>query len=658
MCGIAGAIWTDPELAVSDALLRRMTDMLSHRGPDDAGYFQSDYQTREPYEAQPGVALGHRRLSIIDLTGGHQPLANEDDSIWIVFNGEIYNYPALRHRLEGSGHKFRTDSDTETIVHLYEDEGLDCFEHLNGMFALAIYDARRRRLVLARDRLGKKPLVYQQVAGRLLFASELKSLLAVPGVARDLDPAAIDEYLTYQYIPHPNTIFRGIKKLPPGHYAAFQDGRLEVKSYWQVDFATEQHWTEADAQARLKELLYDAVKLRLRSDVPLGAFLSGGIDSSIICALAQDALKEMSGERLKTFTIGFPVKEFDESGFAENVAKHLDTDHHTMQVQPNAVNILPKLVWHYDEPFADSSAIPTWYLSELTRQHVTVALSGDGGDELFAGYPRYRAVALASAFDRWPNVRNFMAAKFWQKLPSGQRDRTFRRRALRFSAAIGQTPQRRYLEWIAIFREAQRASLYTDDFIEQLPESDPLAFISSRWRGAANRDPVTAASLTDLTTYLPCDLMTKVDIASMAHGLETRCPLLDWRVVEFAASLPVALKYRWGQGKGLLRRAFANRLPQEVWKRPKMGFGVPLSHWFREDLRSMTREVLLSSDAKARGTFRPEAVEQLITEHESRNYDHSHRLWALLFLELWLKEWMSGSSVGVVGRASQPVSSE
>jgi asparagine synthase (glutamine-hydrolysing) len=641
MCGIAGAIWTQPQLAVADATLRQMTDLLTHRGPDEHGQLSLPYQSRDPYEPLPGVALGHRRLSIIDLAGGSQPLANEDETIWVVFNGEIYNYPALRQRLEGSGHRFRTDSDTETIVHLYEDEGVDCFRHLNGMFALAIYDQRQRKLILARDRAGKKPLVYRHEGARLLFASELKSILAVPGVPRDLDPAAIDEYLTYQYVPHPNTIFRGIKKLPPAHYAVYQDGRLDVKPYWQVDFATEQPTSEADAIDRVRTLLKDSIELRLRSDVPLGAFLSGGIDSSIVCALAQDALRETSGERLKTFTIGFPVKDFDESGYAAEVAAHLGTDHQSLEVSPDAVGILSKLVWHYDEPFGDSSAIPTWYLSEMTRQHVTVALSGDGSDELFAGYKRYQAVALAESFDRMPSVRNFLSARLWQKLPGGKRDRSARRRALRFAAALAQSPQRRYLEWMAIFRESQRAALYTDDFIAQLPESDPLAFLSVPWNKAKQRDQLTAASLTDLVTYLPCDLMTKVDVASMAHGLEVRCPMLDYRLIEFAAALPRSLKYRWGQGKYLLRKAYADRLPPRVWKRPKMGFGVPLPHWFRCELKDMTRDVLLSREAIERGYFRPEAIEQLIAEHATGHYDHSARLWALLFFELWLREWLA-----------------
>lgn len=654
MCGITGAIWTDPALAIDEPLLRRMTDTLAHRGPDDAGYLVSEFRTREPYEPLPGVALGHRRLSIIDLACGHQPLANEDDTVWIAFNGEIYDYPALRYRLEGAGHRFATQSDTETIVHLYEDEGLSCFKHLNGMFALALYDQRRRRLVLARDRLGKKPLYYRQEGARLLFGSELKSILAVPGVPRELDPAAVDEYLTFQYVPHPNTIFRGIHKLPPGHYADWQDGQLTVAPYWQVPLGEEEAWSEADAVKKLRELMSDAVRLRLRSDVPLGAFLSGGIDSSIVCALAQEALAE-SGERLRTFTIGFPVKEFDESGYAERVATHLGTDHQSLEVQPSAVSILEKLVWHYDEPFADSSAIPTWYLSELTRRHVTVALSGDGGDELFAGYGRYRAVALADLFDKAPALRSFLGAQLWQRLPSGKRDRSLMRRALRFSAALARSPQRRYLEWVAVFREAQRAALYADAFVAQLPDSDPLAFLQNPWNAAAKRDAVTAASLTDLVTYLPCDLMTKVDIASMAHALEARCPLLDYRVVEFAARLPRRLKFRWGQGKYLLRKAYHDTLPREVWRRSKMGFGVPLGQWFRGELRSLTRDVLLSEQARDRGLFQLDAVEQLINEHESAHYDHSHRLWALLVLELWQRQWLDGEAAlprsSDVGRA-------
>ncbi|MCU0877942.1 MAG: asparagine synthase (glutamine-hydrolyzing) [Pirellulaceae bacterium] len=634
MCGITGAIWTDPSLAIDAALLQAMTDRIKHRGPDAEGTYTSDYRVRPPYETMPGVALGHRRLSIIDLATGQQPMANEDESVWIVFNGEIYNYDYLRRRLEGSGHKFRTDSDTETIVHLYEDEGPECFAHLNGMFAVAIWDARRRRLVLGRDRLGKKPLVYRHERDRLLFASELKSLLAVPGLPREIDPAAIDEYLTYQYIPHPNTIFRGFRKLPPGSWAVWQDGQLEVKPFWKPDFTVERRIAPAAATEELRELLTSAVKIRMRSDVPLGAFLSGGIDSSIVVALMQ----QLAEEPVRTFTIGFPEREYDEAKYAERVANHLGTLHTTLEVTPDAVSILPKLAWHYDEPFADSSAIPTWYLSELTRQHVTVALSGDGGDELFAGYPRYRAVALAGRVDYLPPVRAIAAARAWQWLPSSGRQKSVVRKLKRFSEALALAPERRYVDWISIFNEQRRAELYREEFLASL-STDPATFVRTAWLRSAGRDAVTAASLADLVTYLPCDLMTKVDIASMAHGLECRAPLLDYRVVEFAASLPVRLKVRRGRGKWLLQEAFGHLLPSEVFRRPKMGFGVPLDYWFRSQLRERTRDTLLADSARVRTFLRPEAVQQLADEHDRKVYDHSARLWALLMLETWLGEW-------------------
>ena len=634
MCGITGAIWTNPKRAIDASTLRKMTDVLRHRGPDDDGSYTNEFCLRPPYEPMPGVALGFRRLSIIDLEGGHQPMSNEDGTVWVVFNGEIYNYPALRRRLDGAGHSFRTNSDTETIVHLYEDEGLDFVQHLNGMFAIAIWDARERRLVLVRDRIGQKPLVYRHEPGRLLFASELKSLLQVADVPREIDAGAIDDYLTYQYIPHPKTIFTGIRKLPPGHLAVYQDDKLEVRPYWEPDLNHERAIGAAEASERLVELMTSSVELRMRSDVPLGAFLSGGVDSSLIVALMQ----QRSEQPIKTFTIGFPIAEYDETSYARQVASHLGTQHEEFQVTPDGVSILPKLVWNYDEPFADSSAIPTWYVSEMTRRHVTVALSGDGGDELFAGYPRYKAVWFASQLDQLGPIRSFLAAPVWQKIP-GSRQKSFVRRFKRFSEFLGKTPQRRYLEWIAIFNESRRAALYRDDFVERLPNSDPFRFLGNAWARAASRDVVTGASLADLTTYLPCDLMTKVDIASMAHSLEVRQPFLDYRVVEYAASLPLALKFRRGQGKLLLRRAFGHLLPRQIWNRRKMGFGVPLDHWFRNELRELTHDTLLDESARIGGFFRRDAVEQLVTQHELRQFDHAYRLWALLVLELWLREW-------------------
>ena len=635
MCGIAGAIWTDPDLAVSDDTLLRMTNVLAHRGPDDSGTYLRPHQARPPYEPLPGIALGHRRLSIIDVAHGKQPLANEDHTVWIAYNGEVYNFPELRKRLEGSGHTFRTNCDTEVIVHLYEDEGTDCFRHLNGMFGIAIWDSHRRRLVLGRDRLGQKPVVYRREAGRLLFASELKSILEVPGVPRDIDPTAIDEYLTYQYIPHPNTIFRGIHKLPPGHYAVFQDDTFEVQPYWEPQLDGERAISSADAVDKLRELFASAVKIRLQSDVPLGAFLSGGIDSSLVVAQMQ-RLRE---EPIKTFTIGFPNADYDETKYARQVARFPGTDHQEFQVTPDAVGIVEKLAWHYDEPFADSSAMPTWYLSEMTKQHVTVALSGDGGDELFAGYKRYHAAALAARMDRIPLVGKVFGAKIWQSLPSPARQKSLLRQAKRYSEALRTAPARRYLNWVGLFSESQRAVLYQEDFIAHLTSSDPFHFLGTAWQRVQGRDPATVASLTDLMTYLPCDLMTKVDIASMAHGLECRQPMLDYRLVEFAISLPGHLKYRLFDGKRVLRTAFRETIPKEIWKRPKMGFGVPVEHWFRNELKPLTQDVLLSPQAKCLDYFRGESIQQLVSQHENHHFDHSYRLWSLLMFELWLRQW-------------------
>lgn len=657
MCGITGGVWTRPERALNAPTLQRMVAALRHRGPDDEGFFLAGPATEGaaamlprppvPATAAPGaragaapaigVALGHRRLAIIDVSGGRQPLANEDGSIWIVFNGEIYNYRSLRRRLEGTGHRFHTHSDTEVIVHLYEDHGLGFVEHLNGMFALALWDARQRQLVLARDRLGEKPLVYRVEPGRLLFASELKSLLEIPGVPRAMDPQALDAYLTYQYVPHPLSIFRGFAKLPPGHLAVYRDERLEVRPYWQPDFQREESRSLAEYAAELRELLTSAVQLRLESEVPLGAFLSGGTDSTIVVGLMQ----RLCSEPVRTFSIGFPVPEYDETRYARLAAERFKTDHCEFRVEPDAVQILPRLVWHYDEPFADSSAIPTWYVAELTRQHVTVALTGDGGDELFAGYPRYRAVWLGEKVDRLPRmVRRALSSRWWQRLPGAKRQKSVVRRLRRFSEALAQPPLRRYLEWIAIFRESQRAALYSEDFLGVLPDADPLEFLASAAARSSQRDPVSSICLTDLLTYLPGDLMTKVDIAAMAHGLETRPPLLDHRVVELAARMPLRHKFRWGQGKGVLRQAFADLLPGPIRRRSKMGFGVPLDHWFRGPLADLARQVLLDRRTLGRGLFRPEAVTALVESHVAGRADHSYRLWALLVLEMWQREWL------------------
>jgi asparagine synthase (glutamine-hydrolysing) len=610
-----------------------MTDVLHHRGPDDRGQWQA---TLPGYlhHAETGVALGFRRLSIIDVAGGHQPLCNEDESVWLVFNGEIYNYRELRQRLEGSGHRFRTDSDSETIVHLWEDLGPACVEHFNGMFALAIWDTKKRVLFIARDRLGKKPLYYMHRPGQLVFGSELKALAEIPDFPRRINPQAIDLFLTYQYIPHPHTIYEGVNKLAPGHYALYSDDRLEVKRYWNIDLTHEANMEIGEAKEQLQELLNDAVKIRLRSDVPLGAFLSGGIDSSLIVRLAQDQLTQP----IHTFSIGFSEADYDETRYARKVADAVGTVHEEFRVTPDALAILDKLAWHYDEPFGDSSAIPTWYLCQLTRSRVTVALSGDGGDELFAGYDRYRALKLSTWCDGLP-IGSILGSAWFQKLRTSTNRKSFVRRLQRFGQALSEPMDRRYMNWIQIFSDERRGELYRDDFLQRLPDEDPFYFLHSAWKRVGNRDWVSRASLSDLMTYLPCDLLCKVDIASMAHSLEARQPFLDYRLVEFAASLPSRLKLRRGKGKRILRDTFGTRLPTEIWTRPKMGFGVPLAKWFRHDLRSRVEETLLADDAYCRSMFRQESLRALVEQHVGGEVNHQYRLWQLLMLETWLRIW-------------------
>lgn len=642
MCGIAGAAWTSQSSPLPEDVLTRMTTALAHRGPDDAGYYHSG-------NGGAGAALGHRRLSIIDVAGGHQPLSNEDGSVWIAFNGEIYNYRELQPDLEKQGHRFRTSSDTETIVHLYEQHGPDCVKMLRGMFAFAIWDQNRRLLLLARDRLGKKPLVYRHEAERLLFASELKALLQVRGIPRRIAPRALDDFLTYQYVPHPGCILEGFQKLPPAHRAIYRDGQLSVERFWTPAFATTPDGPTASASSagsslverrtELRHVLTEAVRLRLRSDVPLGAFLSGGVDSTIVAGLMQ----QLSERPVKTFSIGFPVKRFDERSYARLAATHLHTEHHEQVVEPAALSILPRLIRQYDEPFADSSAIPTMYLSEMTRQHVTVALSGDGGDEMFAGYERYRAVELAEKFDRLPGfIRSVATLPLWQKLPASIQQKSRRRRLKRLLAALGETPMRRYLQWVSIFDAQRRDSLYSDEFRRELAGHDPADFLLSAYAECPERDFVTRTTCADVLTYLPCDILTKVDIASMTYGLEVRCPLLDQDVVQFAAALPIEFKMQRGRGKRLLIDTFSDLLPPSIQTRSKMGFGVPLDHWFRNELRPLVQDVLLDPRTLGRGYFKPDVISDLVREHLDGKWDHSYRLWSLLVLELWHREYLEG----------------
>ncbi len=637
MCGICGAVWSSSGQGVDEATLRHMTRILAHRGPDDEQFLWKPPMDRTGRSGIPGVGLGFRRLAIIDLATGRQPISNEDETVWAVFNGEIYNYRELRHRLEGHGHTFRTRGDAEVIVHLYEDLGVQFLEHLVGMFAIAVWDQRQGSLMLARDRLGQKPLVYSEQPGRLLFASELKSLLQVPGLGRDLDPGAVDAYFAYQYVPHPRTIFRGIRKLPPAHYAEYREGTLQVKPYWSPDFNVESTEKPETLRNELRERLTTSVKLRLQSDVPLGAFLSGGVDSALIVGLMQ----KLRDDPVRTFSIGFTIPEYDESAAASSVARRLGTDHTEFRLEPERVDIWEKLVWQFDEPFADSSAIPTWYVSQLAREEVTVSLTGDGGDELFAGYPRYRAVRLSAWADQYlPGSVLAAARRCAAWLPTSLRQKSRRRRLKRFLEAIVLPEERRYLEWIYIFNDARRAELYTDDFLSSLTDTDPAVFCSETWNRAGQRDPVTRAATADLLTYLPCDLMTKVDMASMAHGLECRQPFLDHRVVEWASRIPLRFKMRGLSGKRILAQVFPDLLPASVMRRPKMGFGVPLGHWFRHELKGLLQDSLSPESLARRGIMRPEIVRRYVNEHLAGDFDHGYRLWALLVFEMWCRTWL------------------
>ena len=669
MCGITGGAWTGRAKPLDAHVLQRMTSLLTHRGPDDSGtYFATTNGS-----VAGGAALGFRRLSIIDLSGGHQPLSNEDGTIWIAFNGEVYNYRELKPQLESLGHTFRTSSDTECLVHAYEQWGRDCVHHFRGMFAIAIWDDRKRTLFLARDRMGQKPLVYRLADGQLTFASELKSLLQVPGAPRDVDPLALSEYVTLQYVPHPRTMLKGYSKLPPGHCAEFSavTGDFSVRRYWRAPF----HRPESDRelarklaaqpdsgvtveepidepssvwkiesarnvdgwQKLLRERLTEAVRLRMRSDVPFGAFLSGGVDSTIITGLMQ----KLSGQKVHTFSIGFNEKKFDERSYAREAAAKLGTDHHEFVVEPSAVEILPKLVWHYDEPFADSSAIPTMYLSQWTRQQVTVALTGDGGDELFAGYDRYLAVDLASKIDRLPwLVRAPLASPVWQAFPASVQQKSRLRQFKRFLAAIGQTPQRRYANWVSIYDDARRPGLFSDGFKATLNGYDSASFLIDAYARCAEQDFVQRTTCVDVETYLPCDILTKVDIASMAFSLECRSPFMDHKVVELAAQIPREMKLSGRRGKQILIETFADLLPESIQTRKKMGFGVPLDHWFRGSLRGLVTDTLLQSKSLDRGYFDPNAVRRLVEEHTSSQWDHSARLWLLLVFELWHQKFI------------------
>ncbi len=621
MCGIAGIYHlSGAPCGEWRTVLERMTRTLAHRGPDDDGYFVDDF-----------VGLGHRRLSIVDVESGQQPMSNEDGSVWLVLNGEIYNFPELRRLLEGKGHRFRTRSDTETIVHAYEEWDTRCLERLRGMFAFALWDMRRRRLFLARDRLGKKPLYYARVGEALVFGSEIKALAAFPGLDRTLDLEAVSDYLSLLYVPREKSIFRSVRKLLPGHYLLADARQSQVRCYWDIDFTPAAHEGGRAAQ-RLAELLRDAVAVRLRSDVPLGAFLSGGIDSSAVVGLMAQAAAPVI-----TVSIGFPEQSFDELPYARIAAQHFRTDHREYVVTARAVDALDDLTWHYDEPFGDSSAIPTYYVSKLARERVTVALSGDGGDESFAGYRRYyfdvRENKVRALLPTW--LRQPLFGLIGALYPKGDfLPQVFRGKA--FLSNVARAPWEAYLHSVSGVAEADKVRLLNADVTRALGGYRTADLFAELYRSASGPDPLSRIQYVDFKTYLPDDILVKVDRASMANSLEVRCPLLDHTVVEYAASLPSRMKLSGSRSKLILKEAVRDFVPAEILRRRKMGFAMPVATWLRGDLRPLVEQEVLRA---GHGMFDEHTVRRMWRQHVSGTRERTSELWGVLIFNLWYKRF-------------------
>jgi asparagine synthase (glutamine-hydrolysing) len=631
MCGIAGIVYTDPSHPVDGALVRRSAALLAHRGPDADGFLFG-----------AGMALGHRRLSIIDLSLGDQPIFNEDRTKAVVFNGEIYNFRELRAELEACGHRFRTGSDTEAIVHGWEQWGDGCVGRLRGMFALALWDLRARRLLLARDRVGKKPLYYVHDGERLAFASELKALLADPSVKRELSLEAVDDYLTFGAVPAPGTIYRGVAQLAPAHYLVWEGGRVRLVEYWDLVFEHGRRKTETEYLAEFEAILDEAVRLRMISDVPLGAFLSGGVDSSTVVA----SMAAQSGRPVATTTVTFAEAAYDEAPHARAVASALGADHREVLVEARAVDVLPRLVWHLDEPFADSSALPTYYVSKATRARVTVALSGDGGDEVFGGYEwRYRLNLLEHRIrSRLPgSLRRGLLGPLGRVWPKADRlPRPLRWKF--FLRNLSLDPERAYFHDMSLFTPADKRGLFTGEFRRAVDGHDPFMLFERLFGRVRGLDHLSRILYVDTKAYLPNDILVKVDRMAMANSLEVRAPLLDHKVIEFAARVPSDLKLRGATSKYLLKRHLERRVPAAVVHRPKMGFSIPLAGWLRGELRELAQDLLLSERSTSRGYFVAGWVQQVWEAHQRRVRNHAHHLWALMMLELWHRTFLDGTT--------------
>jgi asparagine synthase (glutamine-hydrolysing) len=630
MCGIAGMVSLTGRPLERPELVESMMKRLLHRGPDEGGVFMNPSRT---------VSLGHRRLRIIDLVSGRQPLANEDGSVHITFNGEIYGFQALQESLRARGHQFRTSTDTEVIVHMYEDDGQACLDKLKGMFAFALWDERTETLMLARDRMGKKPLYYTTHHGQLFFASELHALLAVPDLSHEMDDLALDQYLTLGYIPAPRTIYRHIMKLEAGHYLLVKSGHLHKFRYWGPQCVTRESLDWEEARQELLDRLRRATALRMVSDVPLGCFLSGGIDSSTVLSF----MAELSSQPVKTFSIGFPEMEYSELSFARTVARHFGTDHHEFVVEPDGVGVLDDLVTHFGEPFADSSALPTWYLSQLTRKSVTVALTGDGGDELFCGYNWYRFSRMLDAVSFVPGN----LARMISCLPTKSGPQIIRSLS-KGAAMLTLSPGEQYAGQRQMVTTRLKETLYTPEF-RTLTGRRALDFLADQYARITADDPLNRAMAADLSTYMAEDLLVKVDRTSMAHALECRSPFLDVDFVEWVLGLPSSYKlkmnrWKWpvrNGGKWILREAVRDRLPPGLLDRPKQGFSVPLEYWFRGELREVVADRVLNGPLGGLGWLSLPGIQRVVEDHFTGRANNAAAVWALLVLATWVDRFSS-----------------
>jgi asparagine synthase (glutamine-hydrolysing) len=620
MCGITGVVYRDRERPVSRSEVEAMCRTLVHRGPDDEGFF-----------IENNVGLAMRRLTVIDLVTGRQPISNEDGRLWIVFNGEIYNFPALREELERRGHRFTTHTDTETIVHAYEEYGEDCVSRLNGMFAFAVWDRREQTLFLARDHLGIKPLYYFVDEQGLLFGSELKALLANRHVPRRIDLQALDAYLTFEYVPAPLTIFDGVRKLPPGHTLRWAGGRAEARQYWHLR-PRRNEAGEAELCEELRELVRDAVRMQLVSDVPLGAFLSGGVDSSVVVSM----MSELLDRPVKTFSIGFDDPSYNELAWARIVAERFATDHRERTIRPDVVGMVQDLLRFLDEPLADTSVFPTYLVSRLARQEVTVVLSGDGGDELFAGYDWY----VADRVDRWygrlpARLRRSTLPWLVGRVPPASRKKGLVNKVKRFVEGAALPDSLQHFRWNLFLTAARKSRLYGESLRAAVDHERTLDRFRGYLEQAQDSDRLWQQQFADIKTFLVDDILVKVDRMSMANSLEARVPLLDRRIVEFAAGLPPRLRLSGLRTKYILKRSMAERIPPAILRRRKEGFSVPIKNWLKHELRPLMEEVLSPARLRREGLFEPDYVAELQREHLQGRANHAHELWSLVMFEIW-----------------------